>query len=90
MRPALPKSMIMDRLSTKGGDTTGSMETTLKRPPTALFMRTYTSTYANSRPMRVERMPTTKPTFKVLVMARVKVGMARTRLKISSVTWPSL
>ena len=40
MMPALPKSMIMDSDSTKGGDTTGSMETTLNRPPTSLPMRT--------------------------------------------------
>ena len=40
MMPALPNSMIMDRDSTKGGETTGSMDTTLKRPPTNLFMRT--------------------------------------------------
>ena len=31
MMPALPKSMIMDRESTKGGETTGSMETTWVR-----------------------------------------------------------
>ena len=44
MMPALPNSIIMDRLSTKGGDTTGSMDTTLNRPPTNFPMRTYTST----------------------------------------------
>ena len=40
MMPALPKSMIIERLSTNGGDTTGSMETTLKRPPVNFPMRT--------------------------------------------------
>ena len=40
MMPALPKSMIMERLNTKGGDTTGSMDTTLNSPPVNLFMRT--------------------------------------------------
>ena len=40
MMPALPKSMIIDRDRTNGGDTTGSMDTTLKSPPTNLFMRT--------------------------------------------------
>ena len=40
MMPALPKSMIIDRLRTNGGDTTGSMDTTLNRPPTKRFIRT--------------------------------------------------
>ena len=40
MMPALPNSMIMERLSTKGGETTGSVDTTLNRPPTNLPMRT--------------------------------------------------
>ena len=39
--PALPKSIIMLSDSTKGGDTTGSMETTLNRPPMNL-VRTFT------------------------------------------------
>ena len=40
MRPALPKSMIIDSESTKGGDTTGSIDTTLNRPPANLLSRT--------------------------------------------------
>ena len=40
MMPALPKSIIIDSDSTNGGDTTGSIDTTLNRPPTNLFMRT--------------------------------------------------
>ena len=40
MMPALPKSMIIDRDSTKGGETTGSIDTTLNRPPANLFSRT--------------------------------------------------
>ena len=31
--PALPNSMIMDNDNTKGGETTGSMDTTLNSPP---------------------------------------------------------
>ena len=42
--PALPKSIIIDSDSTNGGETTGSIETTLKSPPTNLFIFTYTST----------------------------------------------
>ena len=38
--PALPKSIIMDRESTKGGDTTGSMDTTLNSPPTIFHIFT--------------------------------------------------
>ena len=40
IRPALPNSMIIDSESTKGGDTTGSIDTTLNSPPTALRIRT--------------------------------------------------
>ena len=40
MMPDLPKSMIMESDSTNGGETTGSIETTLKRPPTNLPTRT--------------------------------------------------
>ena len=36
--PALPKSIIIERDSTKGGETTGSNETTLNKPPTNLFI----------------------------------------------------
>ena len=86
MMPALPKSMIIDSDSTNGGDTTGSMETTLKSPPTKRFIFTYTSTYAKSRPMSAERMPTTKPTLSVFVMALVKLGILKMRLNISNVS----
>ena len=39
MMPALPKSIIIDRDNTKGGDTTGSMDTTLNRPPIILGVK---------------------------------------------------
>ena len=39
--------------------------------------------------MSAERMPTTKPTFKVFVMARVKLFMAKMRLKIEKPKLPS-
>ena len=89
MMPALPKSMIIDRLRTNGGDTTGSMDTTLNSPPTKRFIRTYTSTYANSRPISADRIPTTKPTFSVFVMARVKLGIAKILLKMLRPKLPS-
>ena len=38
--PDLPKSMIIERLRTNGGETTGSMDTTLNSPPTKRFIRT--------------------------------------------------
>ena len=45
MRPPRPKSRIMLRLSTKGGETTGSILTTLKSLRTKRErMSTYTST----------------------------------------------
>ena len=45
MMPALPKSMMTERDSTKGGETTGSTDTTLKRPPSSLVLScTYSST----------------------------------------------
>ena len=40
MIPALPNSMIMLSDRTNGGETTGSMETVLNRPPTKRFIRT--------------------------------------------------
>ena len=40
MIPDLPKSMIIERLRTNGGETTGSMDTTLNSPPTKRFIRT--------------------------------------------------
>ena len=89
MMPDLPKSMIIERLSTNGGETTGSMDTTLKSPPVNLPMRTYTSTYANSRPTSVDRIPTRKPTFSVFVMAWVKVGIWKMRSKMPKPKLPS-
>ena len=89
MMPALPKSIIIERLSTNGGETTGSMDTTLKSPPVNLPMRTYTSTYANSRPTSVDRIPTRKPTFSVFVMAWVKVGIWKMRLNTLKLNPPS-
>ena len=45
MMPDLPNSIMMDKDRTKGGETTGSMETTLNRPPMNLPRTlTYTST----------------------------------------------
>ncbi len=45
MRPALPKSRITESDSTNGGETTGSMETSLKSPLMKRDLRlTYTST----------------------------------------------
>ena len=43
--PDLPKSMITERESTNGGETTGSIETTLKSPErNRVRSFTYTST----------------------------------------------
>ena len=39
--------------------------------------------------MSAENIPTTKPIFRVLDIARVKVGMAKMRLNTSNVSLPS-
>ena len=87
IRPFLPNIIIMESERTNGGETTGSMETTRKRP-VINFVRsfTYTSTYAKRRPISADKMPTANPTLRVLVIAWLKEGMAKTRVKTSKVT----
>jgi hypothetical protein len=86
MIPAFPKSMIIDKERTKGGETTGSIDTTLKSPSINLVLSfTYTSTYANKRPINAEAIPTKNPTFNVFVMALLKFASPITLLKVSRV-----
>ena len=76
--------------STNGGDTTGSMLTTLNILRTIRErMFTYTSTYANKRPSIAEPMPTIKPSPSVLVNALRNRPISSTRANTSSVTFPS-
>ena len=81
--------MIIERERTNGGDTTGSIDTTLNSPPTKTFILRYTSTYAKRRPTTVEMIPTTKPIFSVLVIALMNVGILNMRLNTEIPNTPS-
>ena len=84
IRPFLPNIMIMESERTNGGETTGSMETT-RKSPVINFVRsfTYTSTYAKRRPISADKIPTAKPTLRVLVIARSNEGKAKMRVNTS-------
>ena len=74
IRPAAPNSRIIDSDSTNGGDTTGSSDTMSNSFfVTLLRTDTYTSTYANSRPISSEPKPVSAPSSSVLSSALLNV-----------------
>ena len=84
--PVLPNKRMAESDSTKGGETTGKIETALNNPFTAFEpVLTYASTYANKKPIRVAAMPVIIPKNKVFVIAVLNECMFRILKKMSSV-----
>ena len=84
--PVLPNKRMAESDSTKGGETTGKIETALNNPFTAFEpVLTYASTYANKKPIRVAAMPVIIPKNKVFVIAVLNECMFRILKKTSSV-----
>ena len=77
--PVLPNKRIAESDSTKGGETTGKIETALNSPLSAFEpVLTYASTYANKKPIKVAVMPVIIPKNSVLVIAVLKECICNT------------